>query len=120
MPHLILETSKNLLPADKLPELFTELHRIMAGIADAKIETCKSRLLEYEHSHVGKGEATENCFAHLTIHLLDWRLNEQLQALSEQALSVLKEHLAQSDKQIQLSVAVDEMKRDFYRQTVLK
>lgn len=120
MPHLILETSKNLFPTDRLPDLFTELHRMMAGIADAKVETCKSRLLEYDHSHVGKGEAAGSNFAHLTIHLLDWRINEQLQALSEQALSVLKEHLAQPGKLIQLSVAINEMKRDYYRQAILK
>ncbi|WP_020202017.1 hypothetical protein [Cupriavidus sp. WS] len=67
MPHLIVETTRQLAGRIDFPGVFAGLHREMAALGYARLEDFKSRVLVAEAALVGGDAATGFLVAHLVM-----------------------------------------------------
>ncbi len=113
MPHIILEATGDFAPKETIKPLLLSLHQLVAKVAGAEINSCKSRFIQHDSYVIGDGEKHTD-FLHLTIKLLSGRTQEQLCALGEQAFALLKAQYSNIGTEIDITVLVDEMAKQHY------
>ena len=123
MPHIIIETSKNILAKEAL-KIGKEIQQIMAKIVEGKFDPdqCKIRVITYENYQVGLEENDEN-FMHISIKILAGRAVEIRQKLASQSFefaNIFYKNLKLSQKRCDISVDIIEMDRETYQKITIK
>jgi len=123
MPHIIIETSKNILAKEAL-KIGQEVQQIMAKIVEGKFDPdqCKIRVINYENYLVGLEENDEN-FIHISIKILAGRAVEVRQKLALQSFEFVNnfyKNLKLSQKRCDISVDIIEMDRETYQKITIK
>ena len=123
MPHIIIETSKNIFSKDSL-KIGQEIQQIMAKIVEGKFDPdqCKIRVINYENYQVGLEENDEN-FMHISIKILAGRAVEVRQKLASQSFEFVNnfyKNLKLSQKRCDISIDIIEMNRETYQKITLK
>ena len=123
MPHIIIESSKNILAKEAL-KIGQEIQQIMAKIVEGKFDPdqCKIRVINYENYIVGLEENDEN-FIHISIKILAGRAFEIRNKLASQSFEFVNnfyKNLKLSQKRCDISVDIIEMDRDTYQKITLK
>jgi 5-carboxymethyl-2-hydroxymuconate isomerase len=123
MPHIIIETSKNILTKEAL-KIGQEIQQIMAKIVEGKFDPdqCKIRVINYENYLVGLEENDEN-FIHISIKILAGRAVEIRQKLASQSFESVNnfyKNLKLPQKRCDISVDIIEMDRDTYQKITIK
>ena len=123
MPHIIIETSKNILANESL-KIGKEIQQIMAKIVEGKFDPdqCKIRVITYENYIVGLEENHEN-FIHISIKILAGRAVEVRQKLASQSFEFVNnfyKNLKLSQKRCDISIDIIEMNRETYQKITLK
>lgn len=115
MPHLTLEYSANVNQEIETEELFSELHTLLASVADLAIGNCKSRLVRLDRTYIGRGEP-HNAFVHLEIRLLAGRSPERKGRIGRECLNFLESYFASSaaDHALQITVEIVDLERYAY------
>ena len=115
MPHLTLETSANIDQEIQTEELFSELHELLASVADLDIKNCKSRLVHLDKTYIGRGEP-QNAFIHLEIRLLAGRSPELKGRIGRECLKFLESYFSSSaaDHALQITVEIVDLERHAY------
>jgi 5-carboxymethyl-2-hydroxymuconate isomerase len=106
VPHLTLEYTRNLTEKAPPPDLFLQVHRLLASAAGIRAGNCKSRWLETENWVVGDGEG-ESAFVHLSIRFLEGRPLETRQDVGAGALEILRSHFLPAPKGVDLQITVE-------------
>lgn len=114
MPHIFFEYSDNLEDPD-FPKVFAKFHQLLAEIADAKIESCKSRATKRETFYIGSGQK-ESAFIHVHALLASGRTVAVKQQLGTALLTYLKEEFAKplEELDLQITIHVDEFDKSLY------
>jgi 5-carboxymethyl-2-hydroxymuconate isomerase len=123
MPHIIIETSKNILAKEAL-KIGKEIQQIMAKIVEGKFDPdqCKIRVINYENYQVGLEENDEN-FMHISIKILAGRAVEVRQKLASKSFEFSNnfyKNLKLPQKRCDISVDIIEMDRETYQKITLK
>jgi len=123
MPHIIIETSKNILAKEAL-KIGQEIQQIMAKIVEGNFDPdqCKIRAINYENYVVGLEENDEN-FIHISIKILAGRAVEVRQKLASQSFEFVNnfyKNLKLPQKRCDISVDIIEMDRDTYQKITIK
>ena len=123
MPHIIIETSKNILAKEAI-KIGKEIQQIMAKIVEGKFDPdqCKIRVITYENYQVGLEENDEN-FMHISIKILAGRAVEIRQKLASQSFefaNIFYKNLKLSQKRCDISVDIIEMDRETYQKITIK
>ena len=123
MPHIIIETSKNILASESL-KIGQEIQQIMKKIVEGKFDPdqCKIRVINYENYIVGLEENDEN-FIHISIKILAGRAVEVRQKLALQSFEFVNnfyKNLKLSQKRCDISIDIIEMNRETYQKITLK
>ena len=123
MPHIIIETSKNIL-AKEAVKIAKEIQQIMAKIVEGKFDPdqCKIRVINYENYQVGLEENDEN-FIHISIKILAGRAVEIRQKLASQSIEFSNNFyktLKLPQKRCDISVDIIEMDRETYQKITIK
>ena len=123
MPHIIIETSKNILAKEAL-KIGQEIQQIMAKIVEGKFDPdqCKIRAINYENYLVGLEESDEN-FIHISIKILVGRAVEVRQKLASQSFEFSNnfyKNLKLPQKRCDISVDIIEMDRETYQKITIK
>ena len=123
MPHIIIETSKNILASESL-KIGQEIQQIMKKIVEGNFDPdqCKIRVINYENYIVGLEENDEN-FIHISIKILAGRAVEVRQKLASQSFQFVNnfyKNLKLSQKRCDISVDIIEMNRETYQKITLK
>lgn len=115
MPQIILEYSTNNAAEPDYAVLFGEIHQLLHTVAGIRLENCKSRARLAEDFFIGDGNAS-NAFVHLQIRIIEGRSSEIKKAIGEKCLALLKRAYAKSVEalELQITVEVDDLIRDFY------
>lgn len=114
MPHIILEYTDNVLPAD-LQAFWGRLHPMLVEVAQVRLQDIKSRAYRCQDYHMGGGEA-DCAFVHLTIRLLEGRDGEALGRIGRAAMELLQETFAATlaGRSCDLTIELAGMRRDGY------
>jgi 5-carboxymethyl-2-hydroxymuconate isomerase len=123
MPHIIIETSKNILASESL-KIGQEIQQIMKKIVEGNFDPdqCKIRVINYENYIVGLEENDEN-FIHISIKILAGRAVEVRQKLTSQSFEFVNnfyKNLKLSQKRCDISIDIIEMNRETYQKITLK
>ncbi len=123
MPHIIIETSKNILASESL-KIGQEIQQIMEKIVEGNFDPdqCKIRVINYENYIVGLEENDEN-FIHISIKILAGRAVEVRQKLASQSFEFVNnfyKNLKLSQKRCDISIDIIEMNRETYQKITLK
>ena len=123
MPHIIIETSKNILAKEAI-KIGKEIQQIMAKIVEGKFDPdqCKIRVINYENYQVGLEENDEN-FIHISIKILAGRAVEVRQKLASQSFEFSNnfyKNLKLPQKRCDISVDIIEMDRETYQKITIK
>ena len=123
MPHIIIETSKNILASESL-KVGQEIQQIMKKIVEGNFDPdqCKIRVINYENYIVGLEENDEN-FIHISIKILAGRAVEVRQKLASQSFEFVNnfyKNLKLSQKRCDISIDIIEMNRETYQKITLK
>lgn len=123
MPHIIIETSKNISTQDSL-KIGQEIQQIMAKIVEGNFDPdqCKIRVIDYENYRVGLEKNDEN-FIHISIKILAGRAVEVRQKLASQSFEFVNnfyKNLKLSQKRCDISIDIIEMDRETYQKITLK
>ena len=123
MPHIIIETSKNILASESL-KIGQEIQQIMKKIVEGNFDPdqCKIRVINYENYIVGLEENHEN-FIHISIKILVGRAVEVRQKLALQSFEFVNnfyKNLKLSQKRCDISIDIIEMNRETYQKITLK
>ena len=123
MPHIIIETSKNILASESL-KIGQEIQQIMKKIVEGNFDPdqCKIRVINYENYIVGLEENDEN-FIHISIKILAGRAVEVRQKLASQSFEFVNnfyKNLKVSQKRCDISIDIIEMNRETYQKITLK
>lgn len=123
MPHIIIETSKNILANESL-KIGQEIQQIMKKIVEGNFDPdqCKIRVINYENYIVGLEENDEN-FIHISIKILAGRAVEVRQKLASQSFEFVNnfyKNLKLSQKRCDISIDIIEMNRETYQKITLK
>jgi 5-carboxymethyl-2-hydroxymuconate isomerase len=123
MPHIIIETSKNILASESL-KIGQEIQQIMKKIVEGNFDPdqCKIRVINYENYIVGLEENDEN-FIHISIKILAGRAVEVRQKLASQSFEFVNnfyKNLKLSQKRCDISIDIIEMNRETYQKITLK
>ena len=123
MPHIIIETSKNILAKEAL-KIGQEIQQIMAKIVEGNFDPdqCKIRVINYENYIVGLEKNDEN-FIHISIKILAGRAVEVRQKLALQSFEFVNnfyKNLKLSQKRCDISIDIIEMNRETYQKITLK
>jgi len=123
MPHIIIETSKNILARESL-KIGQEIQQIMKKIVEGNFDPdqCKIRVINYENYIVGLEENDEN-FIHISIKILAGRAVEVRQKLALQSFEFVNnfyKNLKLSQKRCDISIDIIEMNRETYQKITLK
>ena len=123
MPHIIIETSKNILASESL-KIGQEIQQIMKKIVEGNFDPdqCKIRVINYENYFVGLEENDEN-FIHISIKILAGRAVEVRQKLASQSFEFVNnfyKNLKLSQKRCDISIDIIEMNRETYQKITLK
>ena len=123
MPHIIIETSKNILASESL-KVGQEIQQIMKKIVEGNFDPdqCKIRVITYENYIVGLEENDEN-FIHISIKILAGRAVEVRQKLASQSFEFVNnfyKNLKLSQKRCDISIDIIEMNRETYQKITLK
>ena len=123
MPHIIIETSKNILASESL-KIGQEIQQIMKKIIEGNFDPdqCKIRVINYENYIVGLEENDEN-FIHISIKILAGRAVEVRQKLASQSFEFVNnfyKNLKLSQKRCDISIDIIEMNRETYQKITLK
>jgi 5-carboxymethyl-2-hydroxymuconate isomerase len=123
MPHIIIETSKNILASESL-KIGQEIQQIMKKIVEGNFDPdqCKIRVITYENYIVGLEENDEN-FIHISIKILAGRAVEARQKLASQSFEFVNnfyKNLKLSQKRCDISIDIIEMNRETYQKITLK
>jgi len=123
MPHIIIETSKNILASESL-KIGQEIQQIMKKIVEGNFDPdqCKIRVINYENYIVGLEENDEN-FIHISIKILAGRAVEVRQKLASQSFELVNnfyKNLKLSQKRCDISIDIIEMNRETYQKITLK
>lgn len=123
MPHIIIETSKNILASESL-KIGQEIQQIMKKIVEGNFDPdqCKIRVINYENYIVGLEENDEN-FIHISIKILAGRAVEVRQKLASQSFEFVNDfykNLKLSQKRCDISIDIIEMNRETYQKITLK
>ena len=123
MPHIIIETSKNILASESL-KIGQEIQQIMKKIVEGNFDPdqCKIRVITYENYIVGLEENHEN-FIHISIKILASRAVEVRQKLASQSFEFVNDfykNLKLSQKRCDISIDIIEMNRETYQKITLK
>ena len=123
MPHIIIETSKNILASESL-KIGQEIQQIMKKIIEGNFDPdqCKIRVITYENYIVGLEENDEN-FIHISIKILLGRAVEVRQKLASQSFEFVNnfyKNLKLSQKRCDISIDIIEMNRETYQKITLK
>ena len=123
MPHIIIETSKNILASESL-KIGQEIQQIMKKIVEGNFDPdqCKIRVITYENYIVGLEENDEN-FIHISIKILLGRAVEVRQKLASQSFEFVNnfyKNLKLSQKRCDISIDIIEMNRETYQKITLK
>lgn len=114
MPHVIIEYSANICPAEQFAEITKAAHNVM--IRSGLFSTADIKTRSYAAGDFLVGEkGKEGRFIHVIIYLLEGRALQQKQALSESMRDTIKSHVKDID---QLSVDVRELAKEIYRKYV--
>lgn len=115
MPYIHLEYTNNIQELIDFQSLFKDIHLLAKKIADVNVANCKSKAQSLECYYMGMG-AKENAFAHLNFYFLEGRNSEVKKTLGKGLLDLLKHYYRKSieDLNLQLTVHVEDLKRDFY------
>jgi len=115
MPHIMLETAGDFISEEDINPLLLSLHKLVSDIAEADINSCKSRLVQHQQYCIGEGKKDSH-FLHLTIKLLTGRTTEQLDTLGDAAFKLLKLKFGALSHNIDITVLVEEMiKQNYYK-----
>ena len=122
MPHIIIETSKNISTQESL-KIGQEIQQIMAKIVEGKFDPdqCKIRVNKYENYRVGLEENDEN-FIHISIKILAGRAVEVRQKLALQSFEFVNnfyKNLKLSQKRCDISIDIIEIDRETYQKITL-
>ena len=122
MPHIIIETSKNILTQESL-KIGQEIQQIMAKIVEGNFDPdqCKIRVINYENYIVGLEKNAEN-FMHISIKILAGRAVEVRQKLASQSFEFVNnfyKNLKLSQQRCDISVDIIEMDRETYQKITL-
>ena len=123
MPHIIIETSKNILASESL-KIGQEIQQIMKKIVEGNFDPdqCKIRVITYENYIVGLEENDEN-FIHISIKILAGRAVEVRQKLASKSFEFVNnfyKNLKLSQKRCDISIDIIEMNRETYQKITLK
>ena len=123
MPHIIIETTKNILASESL-KIGQEIQQIMEKIVEGNFDPdqCKIRVINYENYIVGLEENDEN-FIHISIKILAGRAVEVRQKLASQSFEFVNDfykNLKLSQKRCDISIDIIEMNRETYQKITLK
>jgi len=123
MPHIIIETSKNILASESL-KIGQEIQQIMKKIVEGNFDPdqCKIRVINYENYIVGLEENDEN-FIHISIKILAGRSVEVRQKMALQSFEFVNnfyKNLKLSQKRCDISIDIIEMNRETYQKITLK
>ena len=123
MPHIIIETSKNILASESF-KIGQEIQQIMKKIVEGNFDPdqCKIRVITYENYIVGLEENDEN-FIHISIKILAGRAIEVRQKLASQSFEFVNnfyKNLKLSQKRCDISIDIIEMNRETYQKITLK
>lgn len=115
MPQLILEYSGNVDCPENFPELFNQLHCVLADTCGINPENCKSRARAAETFFVGSGSESD-AFVHLDIKIFEGRTPQVKQAVGKKSLGILEDWFHKSMKELNLQITVEimDINRDFY------
>ncbi len=91
MPHLIIEYSDNI-KADAIDNLFIKIQEVMQNMTEGNFDydQCKCRKVAFDEYLVGKFDAKDSAFIHVTIKILAGRNVEVKKQLAEKSMQVLK------------------------------
>ena len=101
MPHLVLEHSSNLIEKKTFSVLFEKCHTLLTETLPTERKSCVSRAMECDQYYVGEGNPN-GAFIHVTLKVKAGRTADVLKRTGEAVLAVLKEHCAESSKQLAL------------------
>ena len=123
MPHIIIETSKNISTQESL-KIGQEIQQIMAKIVEGNFDPdqCKIRVIAYENYIVGLEKNSEN-FMHISIKILAGRAVEVRQKLASQSFEFTNnfyKNLKLPQKRCDISVDIIEMDRETYQKITIK
>lgn len=115
MPHLTLETSAKINQEIRTEELLSELHQVLASVADLNIDNCKSRLVRRDKTYIGRGEP-HNAFVHLEIRLLAGRSPALKGMIGQRCLRYLENYFSPSaaSHALQITVEIVDIERHAY------
>ena len=122
MPHIIIETSKNISTQESL-KIGQEIQQIMAKIVEGNFDPdqCKIRVINYENYIVGLEKNAEN-FMHISIKILAGRAVEVRQKLASQSFEFVNnfyKNLKLLQQRCDISVDIIEMDRETYQKITL-
>jgi len=115
MPHLVLEYTSNITPQIPFKAVFAALHILLQDIAQADIDSCKSRAEKRDEYHIGSGSPNQ-AFVHLEISMLAGRTELAKKQLGQAALTVLEQHFHDEAKKLalQITVKITDMPTELY------
>lgn len=116
MPHVVLESSANLIETSHDVALLLERVHATLGALGFDVDDVKSRAYRCEAYRVGNGGA-ERAFAHLTVGVLDRNPPEKRRAIADALLAVMGDAFMRSRTALDCDVTVEvrAMDGDGYR-----
>lgn len=114
MPHLLLETTADLVENDSIPQILERLVEVMSGF-----ETVDPKMVKARHTlrtNWVMGEGAPAGFAHLTCSVLSGRPLELRQKMGEGLLASLRDSFRESLEagEVLVSLEVREMASETY------
>ena len=119
MPQVRIEFSGNLKDGFDARGFALEVHEHLASIADADPASCKTRLIRRDDVVIGHG-SPDRALIHVDLRILSGRSAEQKRALGAAVMRSLEQAFDKPPgMDVQLTVEVGEMDRDFYQKVRL-
>ncbi len=116
MPHLVVEYSNNVVEKHRLPELFKQLHLLLANMLPTNIDSCKSRGVERAVFAVGNGDPG-SAFVHVSLKVLPGRSESILENTANRITALLEIFFEQSLAELntQISLEITELQSTYYK-----
>ena len=120
MPQISVEYTSNVAGLADYRQIGLALNRLAVDVVAARLEDCKTRLVEVGHYVIGDGLG-DDAFIHVTLALLAGRPDAAKEGLAAQALELVMAALppASAPESLQISVEVRDMDRASYRKQIL-
>jgi len=115
MPHITVECTANLQPAQGWPTLFALVHAVLADVGGIKRQNCKSRAVTRHEFFVGDG-STAAAFVHADVRFLEGRPVELKGEIGRRLLALLRDHFTAPPgvEDFQLTVELRDIERAMY------